>query len=157
MIRLITPADAAAVIALAVASGLFPANETAVLDNMLTGYFDGNSDEGHVCVIDEANEPLGVVYYAPAPATDRAWYVTMIAVRPDAQGQGRGTLLLRYVEDALRANGQRLLLVETSGLPTYARTRTFYAKCGYEEAARIRDFYMAGEDMVVFRKALKVD
>lgn len=157
MIRTITQDDSAAVVSLTVASGLFPVGETEILDKMLEDYFGGKIDEGHVCVIDEEHEPLGVAYYAPARAADRAWDLTMIAVRSDWQGQGRGGALMRYVEDALRASGQRLLLVETSGLPTFERTRAFYAKLGYEEEARIRDFYDAGDDMVVFRKALDAD
>lgn len=80
----------------------------------------------------------------------------MIAVRPDRQGQGRGAALLRHVEDELRASSQRLLLVETSGLPTYERTRAFYGTCGYHQEARVRDYYQAGDDMVLFRKALSV-
>jgi RimJ/RimL family protein N-acetyltransferase len=50
-----------------------------------------------------------------------------------------------------------MLLVETSGLPDFERTRTFYAKCGYEEEARIRDFYAVNDDKVVFRKVLNAD
>jgi ribosomal protein S18 acetylase RimI-like enzyme len=64
--------------------------------------------------------------------------------------------LLGHVEQALTARGGRLLLVETSGLPSFERTRAFYRKCGYEEEARIRDFYAAGVDKVVYRKALAV-
>jgi ribosomal protein S18 acetylase RimI-like enzyme len=157
LIRPITHEDAAAVIELAVTSGLFPADETEVLDKMLAGYFGGNRDDGHMCIIDEEGEPRGVAYYAAAPATDRTWYLTMIAVRSDDQGQGRGAALMRYVENALQASGQRVLLVETSGLPAYQRARAFYIRCGYEEEARIRDFYAAGEEMVVFRKVLNAE
>lgn len=154
MIRPATPDDSMAVTALAVAAGLFPANDTEVPDRMMADYFGGNSGAGHMCVIDEEGDPLGVAYYAPAPATDGTWYLTMIAVRPDRQGQGRGAALMSHVEGALRAGGHRVLLVETSGTPDYERTRAFYAKCGYEEEARIRDYYAAGDDMVLFRKAL---
>jgi len=49
------------------------------------------------------------------------------------------------------------LLVETAGTPDYARTRGFYAKCGYEEEARVRDYYAAGVDMVLFRKTLNAN
>jgi ribosomal protein S18 acetylase RimI-like enzyme len=154
LIRVITPQDSAAVSALAVASGLFPSDAIGFLDKMMSDYFGGNRDAGHVCVIDVEDEPLGVAYYQPALATDRTWYLTMIAVRRDKQGQGYGAGLIAYVEKALQESGQRLLLVETSGLEDFALTRTFYTTCGYEQEARVRDYYAAGEDMVLFRKVL---
>lgn len=154
MIRSITQEDSSIVIELAVTSGLFPADETEVLHKMMADYFGGNVDNGHNCVIDEEDEPLGVAYYAPALAADRTWYLTMIAVRRDSQGMGRGRALMQYVENILTESGQRVLLVETSGLPIFERTRQFYVKCGYEQEARIRDFYAHGDDMIVFRKVL---
>lgn len=154
LIRPITPEDSAAVSIVAVASGLFPADAIEFLDKMMADYFDGNHDEGHVCVIDVEEEPLGVAYYQPALATDRTWYLTMIGVRRDRQGRGRGAALMRYVENMLEESRQRILLVETSGLPDFALTREFYTKCGYEEEARIRDYYATDEDMVLFRKVL---
>lgn len=41
-----------------------------------------------------------------------------------------------------------------SGLDSFELTRSFYRKNGYDEEARIRDFYRAGDDKIVFRKAL---
>lgn len=156
LIGQITQDDSAAVIDVAVASGLFPADEAGIVDKMMADYFGGNRDDGHVCVIDKEDEPLGVAYYEPAKATDRTWYLTMIAVKGDRQGRGRGATLMRHVENALREDGQRLLLVETSALPNFVLTRKFYAKLGYEEEARVRDYFEAGDDMVLFRKALNV-
>lgn len=155
MIRAITSEDAPAVVSLAVAAELFAAEEAGVVEQMMTHYFGGRRDDGHACVLDEDGEPLGVAYYEPATAADRTWYLTMIAVRPDQQGHGRGAALMRYVEEDLRSRGQRLLLVETSGLPAYAQTRAFYEKCGYDEEARVRDYYEPGDDMVLFRKDLQ--
>ena len=155
MIRPITSGDSEAVVWLAVASRLFPADETEPLDRMMAEYFGGNIDEGHACVIDEEQgEPIGVAYYQPRPAADRVWDLTMIAVRADRQGLGRGTALMRHVEGALRAGGHRMLLVETSGVAAFEPTRTFYAKLGYEKEARVRDYWAAGDDMVLFRKVL---
>jgi hypothetical protein len=54
----------------------------------------------------------------------------------------------------LRARGERVLLIETSGLGSFARTGVFYRKQGYDEEARIREFYGAGDDKIIFRKAL---
>ncbi|MFB2981825.1 GNAT family N-acetyltransferase [Microseira sp. BLCC-F43] len=158
MIRPTTPDDSAALIALAVAAGMFPANETEALGKVLADYFTGNLDDGHVWVTDEEEgEPCGVAYYAPDPMADRTWYLYMIAVHPDCQRQGRGTALIQHVENALRSRGERLLLVETSGLAKYDRARAFYINCGFEQEARIRDYWAAGDDKVVFRKALNAD
>lgn len=154
MIRPTTPDDTAALIALADATGIFRPNELEELGEMLTDYFGGNIDSDHFWITDDDGGPVGVAYYAPAPMTDRTWYLYLIAVRPDRQGQGRGATLLRYVEQTLTARGERVLLVETSGLASFERTRAFYRKCGYDEEARIRDFYRAGDDKIVYRKAL---
>ena len=92
--------------------------------------------------------------YALERMTEGTWNLYLTAVNPDQQGRDRGTALLRFGEDALTARGERVVLVETSSLQTYERTRAFYERSGYEKEARIRDFYKAGEDKIVFRKAL---
>ena len=97
---------------------------------------------------------MGVAYCGPERMAQGAWNLYLIAVHPDLQGRGHGTALLREVERALAMRGERLLLVETSGLPVFEATRAFYRKCGYDEEARIRDYYQEGEDKVVFRRAL---
>jgi ribosomal protein S18 acetylase RimI-like enzyme len=157
LIRSITLDDAALVGELAVASGLFPPEAIDFLDKMMADYFGKNQGDGHRCVVDDDHGLLGVAYYEPALATDRTWYLTMIGVRQGYQGQGRGAALMRYVENALQTDHQRVLLVETSGTPDFALTRKFYAKCGYEEEARVRDYFAVGDDMVLFRKVLNVD
>ena len=157
MIRPAKREDTAAVVDLVIAAEMFSAEDAWFIEAMLADYFGGNKDEGHVCVIDDDGDLLGVAYYQPESAADRVWDLTMIAVRPDSQGQGRGASMLRRVEEDLRARNQRLLLVETSSLPQYDRTRAFYVKCGYEEEARIRDYWAAGDDKVVFRKALSTE
>ncbi|MBC7806671.1 MAG: GNAT family N-acetyltransferase [Akkermansiaceae bacterium] len=154
-IRPATPHDSDAIIAVAVASGIFPAEETEMLETVLSDHFAGNGG-GHVCVLEEEGVPVAVAYYTPAVAADRTWDLTMIAVRPERQRQGYGATLLGYMETALRGSGQRLLLVDTSGLPEYESARAFYAKQGFEREARIRDFYADGDDKIVFRKSLRV-
>ena len=78
----------------------------------------------------------------------------LIAEHPAHQRRGFGTALTRRVEDTVVDRGGRLLLVETSGLPEFEHTRAFYRTIGYDEEARIREFYGLGEDKIVFRKAL---
>ncbi|MEW6497626.1 MAG: GNAT family N-acetyltransferase [Cyanobacteriota bacterium] len=156
MIRPSTPDDTIALIAIADAIG-FQSNELDQLSEMLADYFGGDSNSDHFWLTDDDNGPVGVAYCEPERMTNRTWNLQLIAIRPDRQGQGRGATLLRYVEQTLTARGGRMLLVETSGLPEFERTRAFYRQCGYEEEARIRDFYAAGDDKVVFRKVLNAD
>ncbi|MBD2515925.1 GNAT family N-acetyltransferase [Nostoc sp. FACHB-973] len=162
MIRPTIPNDTTALIALADATGLFQPNQLEELGEMLSDYFGGINDSHSLrdakaerfWITDDDNGAVGVAYCEMERMTDETWNLQLIAIRPDRQGQGRGATLLRYVEQTLMARGGRVLLVETSGTPDFERTRAFYRKCGYEEEARIRDFYQAGADKIVYRKAL---
>ena len=154
MIRLAVPKDSAALIALADASGLFQPGELEEVGAMLNASFESEAGSDPFWLADDDNGLVGIAYCEPERMTNGTWNLQLIAVHPGSQGQGRGTALLRSVEQRLAANGARLLLVETSGMETFERTRAFYRKCGYNEEARIRDFYDAGDDKIVFRKAL---
>lgn len=148
-IRPATLDDVTTLKALIDAVELFPSD---MLDDMMAEYF--NNENEHFWLTDDDGGPVGIAYYAPERLTEGTWNLYLIAIHPDRQGQGRGGALLRYVEQQLRVRGERVLLVETSGLPDFEFQRAFYRKCGYDEEARIRDFYKAGEDKVIFRKAL---
>lgn len=154
MIRPTVPADTAAILGLAVESGLFPPEGTDEVAGVLAAALRGELGPDHQWLTDDDGGPVGVAYYAPERMTDGTWNLYMLAVHPDRQRQGRGAALVRHVERDLAARGARLLLIETSGLGTFERTRAFYRALGYDEEARIRDFYTAGDDKVVFRKAL---
>ncbi len=95
-----------------------------------------------------------VVEYRPEEAADRVFDLTMIAVRPDRQGQGRGAALMRHAERDLRDHGQRLLVVRTSGTSRYDWTRAFYRGLGYVEHVRVPDYWTDGDDLVLFTKRL---
>ena len=153
MIRPATPDDKKALMAIADAIGLFSPQEEE-LGGMLAAYFDGNLGSDHFWITYDDGEPVGVAYYAPEQYADGTWNLYFIAVHPDRQGEGLGGKLLRYVEQTLTERGDRILLVETSGLPNFKQTRAFYRKNGYDEEARIREFYKAGDDKIIFRKAL---
>jgi ribosomal protein S18 acetylase RimI-like enzyme len=153
-IRPVAPHDMDALMALIEAVGLFPPDEIEELRGMLTQYFAGTGGDDHFWITDDDEGLAGVAYYAPERMTEGTWNLYFIGVHPDRRREGRASALLAYVEEALAARGERLLLVETSSLPTFERAWALYRKCGYDEEARIRDFYAAGSDKIVFRKAL---
>jgi GNAT superfamily N-acetyltransferase len=155
MIKLTTPDDTTALIALAAASGLFDPNQTDDLAQMLDKHFRDRNETQDIWLTDYDNEPVGIAYIAPERMTEGTWNLYLIAIHPDRQKQGRGKALLSYVEQMLMEREERILLVETAGTDDFDYVREFYRKNGYEEEARIREFYTAGIDKIVFRKALK--
>jgi len=98
----------------------------------------------------------GYVCYGPTPLTDGVFDLYWIAVDPKHQGQGFGQLLLRFVENEVRRQRGRMLLIETSSKESYAPTLRFYARSGYDEISRIKDFYRIEDDKVVFCKKLSL-
>jgi ribosomal protein S18 acetylase RimI-like enzyme len=154
MIRFTTPNDTNALLVLAEATELFEADQIEELAQMLDQHFRNETDSQDIWFTDDDNEPVGVAYVAPERMTEGTWNLYLIAIHPDRQRQGRGANLLRHIEKMLTERGERVLLVETSGLEDFEYVRAFYRKSGYDEEARIREFYKVGDDKIIFRKAL---
>ena len=158
VIRAARQADAEALDAISAETGLSEADDLNGFGELLAGSLDG-SLEGHVWIALEAPDGavIGGAYYAPEPFSDRVWNLYFIAVLPAFQGAGLGGLLISHVEATVRELGEqvaRILLVETSSLDRFTLTRQFYRNHGYDEEARIREFYGPGDDKVVFWKSL---
>ncbi len=155
MIRPTVPEDTPVLLELTEATGVFKPLEIQALREVLDDYHATNRALGHrSATYERGGAVAGFAYWAPAAMTDRTWYLYWIAVRKDTHGRGLGGELLAHVEDDIRAQQGRILLIETSSLPHYDLTRRFYLKHGYELHATLRDFYADGDDMVVFRKRL---
>lgn len=155
MIRPITVDDTPVLVRLTIDTGMFKPLEIRALEEVIADYFKENMALGHrAFLLEENHEVRGYVYYAPAPMAENTWYLYWIAVNARFQGQGVGGKLLKWVEDDVMMREGRLLFIETSALPHYERTRQFYLKHGYAQAARLPDWYADGDDLVVFRKRL---
>ena len=146
-VKNIAPDDTATVIALAEVSGLFNSDGVELIRERLTS---AASEKLWFGAFDEGLK--GVIYCVPEPMTDGTWNILMLIVSPDSHGQGYGRTLMSYVEETLAKRGGRLVIVETSSADGLERARAFYPKCGYTEEARIRNFYTAGDDKIIFTK-----
>jgi ribosomal protein S18 acetylase RimI-like enzyme len=102
---------------------------------------DNGSVEGYAC-------------FGPHSLTQGTYDLYWIAVDREARGQGIGRALLSYVEDEVRVQGGRLLLIETSDTPAYAAARALYESGGYHIEATICDFYEPGDNLLIFAKAI---
>ena len=96
----------------------------------------------------------GYVCFGATPLADGVWDLYWIAVDPKQQGNGFGQVLLKFVENEVRRQRGRMLLIETAAKESYAPTIRFYQRSGYDEISRIKDFYRIEDDKVVFCKKL---
>ena len=149
---------------LLVGTGAFNAEEVAVA----LALFDASQDALAVAAPDanvtakdyefvgafEDERLVGYACFGATPATDGTYDLYWLAVDPAVQGRGIGRALVRDVEQQLVARGGRLLVVETSSRAAYAATRRFYARSGYAEAARVRDFYAPADDRILLTTRL---
>ncbi|MBI2932620.1 MAG: GNAT family N-acetyltransferase [Planctomycetes bacterium] len=140
------PEDKSAVERLLHECGGFVPHEVTVCLSLL-----GDPEYETALVRDEQERPLGLVIYGTDPLAQGVWEIYWIATDGRCQRRGVGSALMRHVEESVGTRG-RMILIETSGQPAYAYQRAFYEKNGYREAARIRDFYKPGDDLVVYRK-----
>ena len=157
VIRTATDADVRAIKTLAVEAEMFTLDEVDFFDEMLGGFFDGTLVGHQWLVVEEEGAVVAAANVAPEPFADRLWNLYFIAVTPQRQGQRLGHSLMTHIETELTARGSdvaRVLVVETSSTDQYARTRDFYRGLGYDEEARIRQFYGPDDDKVVFWKSL---
>ena len=140
---------------LLVDTGAFHADEVEVALSLfdLSSAAPDGSDYEFVGAFED-DRLVGYACFGATPATDGTFDLYWLAVDRAVQGRGIGRSLVRAVEEKLIGRGGRLLVVETSSRPDYESTRRFYARSGYTEAARVRDFYAPADDRILLTTRL---
>jgi ribosomal protein S18 acetylase RimI-like enzyme len=155
MLRPTIPADTPTLLAMTEQTGLFLPLDIEALREVLDEYHSSDDKDGHQCVTDLRNDKIvGFAYFAPAPMTDRTWYLWWIVVGKDVQAKGIGGELLKYAETKAKSENARMMVAETSGWDSYELTRKFYMKYGYTVAGVLKDYYADGHDMYIYSKRL---
>ena len=132
-------------------SALFP---SYLLDDMISDYLSNEKSTDIWFTTIDQGKPISIGYCAPERLTEGTYNLYAIAVNKNQQGKGIGKKMMEYIENELRKNGNRILIVETSGKPEFELTREFYIKCNYKKQAVIPEFYEKGDDKIVFWKKL---
>ena len=128
-----------------------------LLGRALDSLSGGQLPAGHAAIACRASEDgpaVGWSYFAPDQYAEGVMNIWWIGVAPSAHGSGTGKALLSHVEDAAKASGFRVIVIETSDQPLLARARRFYLKAGYSECGRIPDFYGPGDSKVIFSRSV---
>ena len=144
------PDDIAALEAIIRGIGLFTPEEANGFAGTLAGHF-AEPEEGHVWLL--AGEGQGAAYLAPE-VSPGVWNLLFLGVLPEGRGQGLARELITQVEQRLRAQGARMLLIDTSTEPPMAAARALYEAMGYERVALIPDYWGPGDGKLTFRQAL---
>ena len=156
MIRPMEPRDKEPVMDLIRATGFFMPAEVDVAEELVDVYLDvpGQSDYRVIVIESDEGAVAGYLTFGPTAMTDGVYDLYWMAVDPKAQGRGFGRRLVEWLEDYVRAEHGRLIIIETSSTPKYEPTRRFYLGLKYTEVARIPDYYQNGDDRVIYTKRL---
>jgi ribosomal protein S18 acetylase RimI-like enzyme len=149
-----TRVDTAQVREVTARAGVFRREEVECLWALWDDYLaNGPQLSGYTFIVERDGEHvLGYACYGARDLADGVFDLYWIAVDPDARRRGIGRGLLAAAEQAVRSEHGRMLVAETSGTPAYDATRAFYERMGYDAEARIRDFYVPGDDLVIYIK-----
>jgi ribosomal protein S18 acetylase RimI-like enzyme len=147
--------DRAAILELLRTTNMFTPAEIDVAAELIDIWLDKPDQKDYIIFTAELNGKLaGYVCFGPTPATETTWDLYWIAVAPDLQGKGAGGAILAFAEKEIAARGGRMVIIETSSTERYSPTQGFYTKKGYTVEARIRDFYRAGDDRLIYVKRM---
>lgn len=130
---------------------LFPSE---MLDELISDYLNNPNSQDIWFTALENTTPIALGFCAPEKLTDGTYNLYSIGVRSDIQEQGVGSKMMNFIENYLKENGNRILIVETSGTKGFEKTRKFYSNLNYIQEAVIRDFWKDGDDKVIFWKKL---
>ena len=156
MIRPMERADKAVVMALIEATDFFHSHEVIVAEELVDVYLDvpGQADYQVIVIEDDRGAVAGYLTFGPTAMAVGVYDLYWMAVDPKAQGKGYGRRLVEWLEDYVKAERGRLIIIETSSTPKYDSTRRFYLGLKYTEVARIPDYYQDGDDRVIYTKRL---
>jgi len=135
-------------------TNMFTEEEINVAIEVIDDFLARQEESGYeiYSAVDDEDASIGYICFGKRPLTQGTYDVYWIAVDPSLQGNGIGKKLMKFAEQKIKEKGGNLILVETSSQEKYLKTRLFYKACGYEEIARIRDFYIKGDDLTIFAK-----
>jgi len=134
----------------------FKPSEVVVAEEVIDGCLKDPVNSGYYTLVaEDGSRILGYISYGPTPLTEGTWDLYWEAVAQESQGQGIGGALMKAAEKEIRKAKGRLILIETSSIPAYEKTRRFHFTQGYQVIARIPDFYAVSDGKIILQKRLK--
>jgi ribosomal protein S18 acetylase RimI-like enzyme len=135
---------------------MFTDQEIDVALELIDVYLNNKDQKDYLIYVAETTqgEVVGYVCYGPTAVAEGTYDLYWIAVDSSYQGRGIGKQLLTFTEEEVGKLNGRLIIIETSSQEKYASTQNFYLGNRYLLAARIKDYYRAGDDRLIYVKYL---
>ena len=152
-LRAAEAADLPSLVALMEGTGMFAPEEIEGFADATASQLEAPEEGQRWTRAESGGAVIGAAYLAPE-MPDGVFNLLFLGVAPEHRRSGAGSRLLADAERHLREEGARLLIVDTSSGSAFVGAWGFYDANGYEEEARIRDYWSLGEDKITFRKAL---
>lgn len=152
-IRRTSKRDLQPVVALARKTGVFTPKELEVVKELLeTELGNPARNDYHSLIFEENGQVVGFACYGPTPMTEGTYDLYWLFVDPQYQRRGIAGALLGEMEGAIRRAKGRMLIVDTSSLPSYLPARRFYKEHGFNKVAEVRDYYSPGDSCFIYMK-----
>jgi len=151
----VKPEDIEHVRGIVVSTGFFYDFEIPVAVELVEAAVEEGDESGYFFIFAEV-EGKTVAYscYGMIACTDAGYDLYWIVTHNDYRGLGIGKQLLDETHRVVKNRDGRYIIAETSSLEKYTPTRQFYEKNNYDKEAIIKDFYMTGDDKVIYVKRL---
>jgi D-alanine-D-alanine ligase len=149
----VRPDDRETVRRLVDSTGVFSPVEIDVAVELVDERLECGPESGyHFVFAEHEGRTVGYTCFGSIALTASSFDLYWIAVDKSVQGLKIGRALLEKSEERIRQAGGRNVYIETSNRHHYAPTRGFYLRCGYEQAALLKDFYAPDDDKVIYAK-----
>jgi L-amino acid N-acyltransferase YncA len=114
----------------------------------------GNDPEHRAMVIARDGTVAGLALFGTISGTQNAARLHTAVLAPGVQTGDVGERLMRSVSDAAREAGARFILAEMPDDPAIGAVLTLLREHGFEEEARVPDFYREGVALTFLRLTL---
>lgn len=152
-IRPATARDRSSILSILRGTTEFAPIDVKVAGELLDAFLEDPVGSGYDTFVAELDGAVaGYACFGATPLTQGVFDLYWIAVSRSVRNHGIGRALVGFVESEVRKRAGRMLLIETSSTPPYDAARGLYNRLGYEAVARVRDFYLPGDDKVIFQK-----
>ncbi|HEX4469472.1 MAG TPA: hypothetical protein VH080_08050 [Gemmatimonadaceae bacterium] len=114
----------------------------------------GHDDEHRALVIERDGTVAALVLFGAVPGTMGVQKLHAAALAPSVSAEDVGQRIVRAVLDEARGDGARLVVAELPDDPAMGQLRALLASEGFNEEARVPDFYRDGVALTLLRRQL---